>query len=184
MSTTTPPVAPSTFSPASHVENLIQAVLPLVDHTDGSVLRPGCGISNVFEALSPYFGDYTVADAALMFYFMEAAHEICPGANPAPCLDNPRSEAVFQIRKALEYFACSAPPSSPRCVEVRPNLLDAADEDEIGLDGEDDLRRSIRRDIKRLRANDFSGGERFGSDGWRRGWITRHGEFLDTKKEE
>jgi hypothetical protein len=178
------PSLPQAFSPASHVETLIQAVLPLVDHTDGTVLRPGCGISDVIEALTPYFGDYTVADAALMFDFIEAAQEICPGANPAPGVDDPRGGAVFQIRKALEYFACSAQASSPRCVEVRPNLLDAADKDEIGLDGEDDLRRSIKRDIKQLLRSDFSRGERFGSDNWRQAWIVRHGEFLDTKKEE
>ena len=98
-----PSVAHQTLSLSAFMEQVIEAVLPLLDES-GTDLREGKTRTDAVIALQPLFGHFTVFDAVMVHFMPDPAGntdcEIPDGK------DNPRSHAVFLAREAIIDFSC------------------------------------------------------------------------------
>jgi hypothetical protein len=162
-------VTPHTLT--AFAASVVQAVLPLVDQGKGDRLANGYGANDVFQALVPLFGGFTVAEAVRMFELLEGPQQEINEHTDAG-RDNPQTEAIYQARAILADFACCARPSSAACVAARVTMLKQGDD--IGEVNEWDLADALADDIRRLSRSSFGRGERFAAARWFRGYTTRH----------
>ena len=150
------------FSPAAFAEQVIVAILPLVDPESREELRDGVGDAEVYEALKPIFADYTVEDAVLASYFIRHA---------AKGEELERFEAACQARDILQDFICRGWPSSPACASARVYFLVHESGTQTIVDANlPDLHARIASDIDAIRDNRFCQHDMrfFGSDRWHR----------------
>jgi hypothetical protein len=148
------------FSPAAFAEQVIAAILPLVDPEDRERLRDDVGDTEVYAAVKPIFADYTVEDAVLASYFIRHA---------AKGEDFERFEAACQARDILQDFICRGEPSSPACASARAYfLVHESSSDTIADANLPELHSRIASDIDAIRENHFRPDQfgLFGSDVW------------------
>jgi hypothetical protein len=143
-------------------DQVINAVLPLIDPEDKERLREECGEAEVYAALKPIFTDYTVEDAVLASF---AIHERMD-EREAP----DRFEAMCQARDTLQDFICRGLPSSPACAAARVNfLIEEARRSLIADSNMPVLYETIAHDIECLGRNLFKARpkkRRFGDAKW------------------
>lgn len=154
---------PSAFAPMDFVRQIIDAVEPLL-HDDGTSPLLRVPFLDLYDALVPFFGNYTVADAVIAHHALDLALSVIK--------DDDRTQgSLWYAMDALERFACSATASSADCAAARARFLsldaDAAAEGEVLLA---DVQRPLAHqrlqcDIGDLRRGRFDG-ERFGSTRW------------------
>jgi hypothetical protein len=152
------------FLPASFVDRLIDAVLPLVNDK-GDNLGAGKTQDDVVMTLLPLCGHFTVADAVLAVFLLDAAESVIEhqtqGKLP-PGHDNPRGQARYRAWSALADFACHGWAMGPACVSARASMLRRTDEEYFGDDSYNALLDQIERDIRSLRSGDFASSDCFG----------------------
>jgi hypothetical protein len=143
---------------------------------DGWTRQEGVADVQVYEALRPFFGPYTVGDAALMVAQLAAALFSTPGETAGEG-DSPAFGASCEAKHMLEDFAVEPRASGPDCVGARAFLLKNAGTDE-GLVCEGNLLAiyaSVRNDTVDLRTGPFYG-ETFDSPsrgGFGRNWLEK-----------
>jgi hypothetical protein len=141
---------PTPQSPRTFIAGIVTALRPFMD---GWTRQEGVADVQVYEALRPFFGTYTVGDAALMLAQLEAASLAMPGETNAAG-DSPSFGALCEAKSMLEDFAVEANASGPDCVGARAFLLKNAGTDD-GLVCEGNLEAiyaSIRNDTLDLRS--------------------------------
>jgi hypothetical protein len=151
----------SVFSPTDFVRRVSAAVSPLMAPS-GESLRADVGRAELARALTPLFGNFTVADAV----FAEAILRTAFGALPDETPDGKvccAHGALFEVAELLEDFIAEASASGPDCVHARAYLLEWAERENLELAEANKLAlaKSIGRDTHSLRNGRFQG-ETFG----------------------
>lgn len=152
------------FSPSTFVEQVIEAVLPLINHK-GDRIKEDVTPGRVVEVLKPLFGRFTVRDAVIAHFMLE------PDSNTnADDLDsdNPRKHALYEAREALVSFITNAKASSPECAVTRIYL--AEEEGDADEAPHANLMQAIADDVRHVRSGRYKG-QCFGDtdprhDGW------------------
>lgn len=143
------------FMPTAFVREIVAAVMPLVDRDN---LREGKSRADVFEALCPICGDYTVADAFLVWRLLRAAQSASLYSEGA------EFNALYEAIYVLETFVARAFVSSDDCVSARASALEINEDGEhaMGDDNDDAARSKLTNDVSYLRSGRYFG-ERFAS---------------------
>lgn len=147
--------SPPPQSPRAFIAGIVTALTPFMD---GWTCREGVTDLKVHEVLRPFFGAYTVGDAALMLAQLGAASLAMPGETAGEG-DCSAFGALCEAKSMLEDFAVEAHASGPDCVGARAFLLKNAGTDE-GLVCEGNLasiHASVRWDANTLRRGNFDG---------------------------
>lgn len=147
----------SPFAPTQFVREAVAAVLPLMD---GDNLHADKSRVDVFEAVRPLFGHYTVSDGFLVWCALGGA------------LEAELSEAAVEIgalreiKAVLESFVARASPSGAACVAARAQALQIDKDGEPSMvDANDEAaREKLPFDVWCLRTGRY-GGEKFGDPG-------------------
>lgn len=163
------------FSPTAFMEQVIEAVLPLIGES-GTELREGATDTDVVLALQPLFGHFTVFDAVMVHFMLDPAGNT--DSETADGRDNPRSHAIFTAREALIHFACNARASSARCAEARAYL--AEHEGDMDQAPHGSVLSTIGSDVKYVSRGRYRG-QRFGDIDGCDGWLP--GSMLSPQRE-
>jgi hypothetical protein len=155
------------FVPTAFVRQVVAAVVPLIDKDE---LRDGKSRADVFEALNPIVGHYTMADAFLAWRMLRTAQ--CASLYS----EDSETSALYEAAYLLETFVARGWPSSADCVSARAAALKIDEEAEkaMGDDNDDAARPELTSDVCKLRSGHFHG-ERL-SDRCGRGlpiWLDR-----------
>ena len=144
------------FTPTSFVREVVAAVVPLMDK---NMLHEGKSRADVFEALTPICGHYSVADAFLAWRLLHAAE------NSSVYPEDTESGALHQAAYMLETFVAHGWPSSADCVAARASALEINEDGEhaMGTVNDDAARGGLTLDVSLLRSGRYPG-ERFASE--------------------
>lgn len=144
------------FSPQGIVDQLVAAVLPLIDEP-GNDKRPGKTDLDVIQALSPLIGHITVETAVFLYGLIDMAETVLDQGKGLQA--DRRLDALTVVKWILEDFASYARASSPACAAARVSLalIKSADEHFTEDHNDEGIRRSLKWDIQDMRSNDFCG---------------------------
>ncbi|MPZ31454.1 MAG: hypothetical protein GEV13_10730 [Rhodospirillales bacterium] len=143
-------VTTNAFTPMAFVREVVTAVLPLMDKDQ---LREGKSRADVFEALTPICGHYSVVDAFLAWRLLNAAE------NASIYIEDTESGALHQAAYMLETFVAHGWPSSADCVSARAAALEIVVDGEhaMGDVNDDAARGSLTHDVLQLRCGRYHG---------------------------
>lgn len=138
------------FSPTAFVRRVVAAVVPLMH--DGR-LRDGKSRADVFEALEPIVGHYTMADAFLAWRMLRAAQ--CAEFYS----EDSATSALYEAAYLLQTFVARGWPSSADCVSARAAALQVDEDGEkaMGDDNDDAARAEVASDVSKVRSGRFYG---------------------------
>lgn len=153
------------FDPFGYVEHVVESVLTVVNNDPDATfieLAPGKSLVDLFHAVEPLFGRFTISDAVIVHGLLLAAGDVIAN-DPSPKGGELGTGVCYYARSILEDFISHAQSSNPRDATARAHFNELMFDGErlIGDANEAAVRFNLSADIRCLRDGNF-GGATFG----------------------